>query len=270
MSGKRRRIVIIITFVAIFAVLSLPLEVSRSMRKVVTGLFSPVLSVCRSITGKLADIWNVTFHGDNIVRESLRKEREILRLRAELALEREKARQLESLRRQLQEARGRGFRVIPARIIGREPDSWYQTLLINRGRKHGVGTGMAVVHGENLLGRVIEVGGGWSRARLILDARSAVPVATVNGDVPGMVIGSGPSELKMTLIRHNATVEVGEEVVTTHLRAVLDQESSLPQGLVVGTISRISYEQDGLYQSATLKSKVNFRNLREVLVVISK
>lgn len=270
MSGKRRRIVIIVTFVAIFGVLSLPLSFSRSLRKVVTGLFSPVLSGCRSVTGKLGDIWSVAFHGDNIVRESLRKEREILRLQAELALERDKTRELASLHNQLQEAAARSFRVLAARVIGREPDSWYQTLLINRGRQHGVRNGMAVARGENLVGRVTEVGGKWSRVRLILDVRSSVPAVTLDGDLPGIVTGSGPGELKMTLIKHNARVKMGDVVTTTHLRPVLDQEVPLPQGLVIGTIRRVAHEEDGLYQSATLESEVNFRNLREVLVIVPK
>lgn len=269
MSGKRRRIAIVAMFVAIFVFLSLPLSVSRSVKEVVTGFFSPLFSVCRSIAKKLSDIWEVTFHGDN-VRENLRKERELLELRLKLAQEREKTRELSSLHSQLREVGERGFEVIIAGVVGRDSDSWYQTMLINRGRRDGVKRGMAVVHGENLVGRVTEVGRKLSRVRLILDVGSAVPAVTHDGGVPGMVIGSGPGELKMTHIKHNARLKVEDVVVTTHLAPVPTQEEPLPQGLVIGKIVSVSQEEEGLYQSAVLKSAVNFRHLSEVLVVVRK
>jgi rod shape-determining protein MreC len=270
LSGKRRRVAIVVMFVAIFVFLSLPMSVSRSVKEVVTGFFSPVLSVCRSITDKLGDIWEVTFHGDNIVRENLRNERELLKLRLELAQAREKVEQMKSLHGQLRRAAGRGFEVIPARVNGRDPDSWYQTLLIDRGRRDGLRRGMAVAHGENFVGRVIEVGGRWSRVRLVLDVESAIPAVTVGGEVPGMVIGSGPGELKMTLIKHNDRVKVNDVVVTTHLDPVFPEEAPLPQGLVIGKMVSVFQEEEGLYQSAILESEVPFRHLSQLLVVVPK
>ncbi len=271
MSGKRRRTAIVVMFLAIFVFLSLPMKVSRSVKEAVTDFFSPLLSVCRAITDKLSDIWTVTFHGDNVVRENLRKERELLELRFKLAESREKIRELTSLNGQLREAARNGFEAIPARVIGREPDSWYQTLLIDRGARDGVQKRAAVVYGDNLVGRIIEVGRKWSRVRLILDVDSAISAVTLQGDVPGMVIGSGPGQLKMTLIRHNAKLKVGDGVVSAHLEKVLSEdEAPLPQGLVIGTIVSISQEEEGLYQSAVLQSNVPFRNLSEVLVVVPK
>ncbi len=271
MSGKRRRIVIVGMFVAIFVFLSLPLSVSRSVKEVLTGFFSPVFSVSRSVTDKFRDIWDVTVHGDNIVRENLRKERELLELRFKLAEAREKIRELKSLDEQLKKAAERGFEVIPARVVGRDPDSWYQTMLINRGRRNGVRRGMAVAHGDNFVGRIIEVGRRLSRVRLVLDVASRIPAVTVNGEVPGIVIGSGPGELKMTLIKHNERVKVNDVVVTTHLDPVLTEEQApLPQGLVIGRIVSVSPEEEGLYQSAILESDVRFRHLSQLLVVVPK
>lgn len=271
MSGRRRRIAVVVTFVAIFVFLSLPLKVSRSVKEKVTDLFYPVFSVSRSVIHKLRDIWTVTFHGDNIVRENLRKERQILRLRSELAGAREKIRELASLSSQLEEVAGSGFKVIPARIVAREADNLYQTLLIDRGATDGVQKRTAVVHGEDFVGRVTEVGRNWSRVRLIVDVRSAVPALTVNAQVRGMVVGSGPGQLKMTLIEHNARVKVGQTVVTAHQGKVLSEdEAALPQGLVIGKIVSILQEEEGLYKSAVLESAVSFRSLSEVLVVIPK
>lgn len=268
MSSKRRRIVLVIVFLTIFVFLSLSVTVSRSVKKVSTGFFFPVLSAMRSVGQKLEDIWAVTFHSKNIARENLRKEREILKLRTELRLAEEQIRQLGSVHEQLRELVKLGHEVIHARVIGREPDSWYHTFLIDRGVKRGVGRGMPVVHGENIVGRVIEVGGAWSRVRLILDPQSAIPAVTVEGRVAGVIVGRGVAAMKMTYIEHTARIKVGDTVVTSHLGKVLDHdEAPLPAGLVVGKVVSLSPEEEGLYQSAELESPVEFRDLREVFVV---
>jgi rod shape-determining protein MreC len=213
----------------------------------------------------------VTFHSNNIVRENLRKEREILQLRTELRLAEEQIRQLASAHEQLRDLMKLGHQVIRARVIGREPDSWYHTFLIDRGVKHGVGRGMPVVHGENIVGRVIETGGTWSRVRLILDPQSAIPAVTVEGRVAGVIVGRGVAAMKMTYIEHTARIKVGDTVVTAHLGRVLDHdEAPLPEGLVVGEVVSLSPEEEGLYQSAELESAVEFRDLREVFVVAPK
>jgi rod shape-determining protein MreC len=73
----------------------------------------------------------------------------------------------------------------------------------------------------------------------------------------------------MTFIQHNAEVEVGETAVTAHQGKVLsDDEAPLPQGLVIGKVVGVTHEEEGLYQSATLESEVDFRKLKELLVVV--
>ncbi len=271
MSGKRRRITVVAVFLVIFVFLSLPIGVSRSAKEAITNFFYPLFSLARSVGEKLGHIWDAAFHSDNIVRQNLQKEREILKLRTELALAREEIRELSSLNEQLAKLARYDFEIIAARVIGREPDSWYKTLLIDRGVKHGVGRGMPVVYGENLVGRVTEAGGRWSRVRLVLDPQSAVPALTRGGLAAGLIVGAGPAQLKMTYIEHNARIEVGDTVVTAHLAQVLGHdESPLPRGLVIGKIVSVSKEEQGLYQSANLKSEVDFRNLPEVFVVVPK
>ncbi len=271
MSGKRKRIIAVVVFLVIFAFLSLSVTVSRSIKEASTGVFSPLLSVMRSVGRKLEDIWDAAFHSNSIVRQKLRKERENARLRAQLTLAREKIRELGALHGQLEELAKLPFDVIPAKVIARDPDIWYQTFVIGLGSKHGVGRGMPVVHGENLVGRVIEVGVRWSRVRLILDPQSAIPAVTNGGQATGIVVGNGSGPLNMTYIKHTDKLMVGDLVLTSHLGKVLDQdESPLPQGLVIGRIVDLSTEEQGLYKSAELKSAVRFKDLREVFVVVPK
>jgi rod shape-determining protein MreC len=271
LSSKRKRIIAVVVFLVIFVFLSLSVTVSRSVKEVSTGFFSPLLSVMRAVGQKLEDIWDATFHSNNMVRESLRKERENLKLRAELVLAREKIRELGSLHSQLEELAKLPFEVIPAKVLGRDPDIWYQSFVIGRGTNHGVGRGMPVVCGENLVGRVIEVGARWSRVRLILDPQSAIPAVTNGGQATGIVVGNGSDPLSMTYVKHNEQLKVGDLVLTAHLGKVLDEDQSpLPQGFVIGRVVGVLPEEEGLYKSARLESAVRFRDLREVFVVVPK
>ncbi len=75
-----------------------------------------------------------------------RQEAEVRRLREENA-------QLSGLRRFV----GESYRLIPARVLGRSSDPAANTLLIDRGSRHGVSVGQIAVDGPSLLGRVVAV-----------------------------------------------------------------------------------------------------------------
>ena len=63
---------------------------------------------------------------------------------------------------------------IYAKVIARAPGQWFETFSINRGKNDGVTTGMAVVNGDGLIGRVYEAGLNYAKVICIVDTRSAV------------------------------------------------------------------------------------------------
>jgi rod shape-determining protein MreC len=59
------------------------------------------------------------------------------------------------------------------------------------------------------------------------------------------------------------TIEVGEQVVTSHI------SSRFLQGLFIGYISEIEVDPNNLTRSGYITPAVDFRNLQEVLVITS-
>lgn len=150
---------------------------------------------------------------------------------------------------------------IPARVIGRDLAPWRKTLLIDKGSHHGIKKRMAVVNARGLVGRVVETGPLTARAILLLDPESRVSVLFQEDRDLGVAEGDGSSFLRVTHIDREASVKVGERVVSSGLGGIY------PKGIGVGTVEMVGNEKEGLELFATVRPFVQFSKLEEVLVV---
>lgn len=123
-----------------------------------------------------------------------------------------------------------------AGVIGREPNTWYRSVVINRGSQHGVRQDMPVVTNDGLVGMVIGVTKNTAEVLLILDAEGAVGARILeNRSAPGVVTGTGRSDyLQMIHLPHDIPIERGHTVVTSGLGGLY------PRGIRVGTVDRKS------------------------------
>jgi rod shape-determining protein MreC len=150
------------------------------------------------------------------------------------------------LRAALDFARASEFSNIPARIIGREPGSFFTSITINKGSRHGVGRNMPVVAIQDgtrgLVGRVIEVGLTTSTVMPLVDADSFVAARLTRSRHEGLVAGQGQDGLLlMNYVPKSAraAIGVGDIVITSGM------ESLFPEGIRIGTVEAIegrSYE----------------------------
>ncbi len=264
MFKNKKRIIIIFTFLVIFIFLSLPLPISRNIKTSITNIFSPVLRVVSGIGHKIAQIWDVTFHSTNIVSESEKHKSKIKELEAENVKLKEEIRTLKSFNEQLAELEGSGFTLVPARIIGRDPDVWHRTIIINRGSKSKIGSGMPVVYGKNLVGRIIEVKPRWSRVRLIFDSQSRIPGLIQKLRTKVLVETSAFNQLKIEYMEEEP--KEGSIVITSQLSLSPEEEKIFPQGFTIGKI--ISKKKEQASWSAILEPTIDFKTLEEVFVVI--
>ncbi len=139
------------------------------------------------------------------------------------------------------------FQNIPGRIIGKDPGIVFTSLLVNRGSRHGIETGMAVVgyqDGEQgLVGKVIEVSPFTSIVRPILDPQSFVSSRLSRTRYEGLLRGRGTESDTMImeyLDRESRNqINVGDEIITSGLNSLY------PPNLRIGTVAAIlgnSYE----------------------------
>jgi len=266
---RRRLILVLLVFVAIFVLLSVKSPISRWARKPVMTVVTPLLRGVEAV-GRWAGRVGEAIAGCGATRERDRLERQVSELQAELAaLEAE----LESARAtaaQLDELREFNLTLLPARIVGRDPTSWYNTAVLNVGSGRGVRRGMQVVRGRWYVGRVEEVGPGWSRVMLALDPRSVIPATVAGQDIRGLVETTRKRTLLFKYLADEPEVRPGDRIVTARATTTGNvAEMYFVEGFEVGTLTALAGEESG-WQTAVLERPAMLDRLSEVLVVISE
>lgn len=157
------------------------------------------------------------------------------------------------------------YNTVASRIISYEPDNWDDTIVIDKGTKHGIKEGDVVVTGGGVVGQVTQAGTTWSRVSAIINLDNALGVRVIRtGD---LAIVEGDAELsregncKMDFISKDASVIVGDLLETSGLGGIY------PAGMTVGTVIKINSDNTGTMQYAVVEPVVDFNNLYEVLVI---
>ncbi|RQD78182.1 MAG: rod shape-determining protein MreC, partial [Candidatus Syntrophonatronum acetioxidans] len=158
------------------------------------------------------------------------------------------------------------YDLIPAKIIARDPSTWFNTLIINKGYNDGVARDMAVTTQDGLVGNVMAVSRHASKVLLLTDSRRAVS-GVVQGSrdmgTIGFVEGSvdEPGYCRMINISREAEISRDDVIISSGLGGVF------PPGLVIGEVMEVGRDEYGLLKSALIKPAVNFNRLEEVFVV---
>jgi len=150
-----------------------------------------------------------------------------------------------------------------AKVIARDPGSWYKTLVLNRGHRDGLSKNMAVVTPDGLIGIIDRTTAYTSEVLLIIDAESAVGAKILENRVTtGIASGIGRADyMKMIHLPHDAPLEKGQTIVSSGLGGLY------PEGLLIGTVSEIKIEPNGLIKSAFLEPAADFNSIEEVFVI---
>ncbi len=148
-----------------------------------------------------------------------------------------------------------------ASVIGRDPSPFLRYVIINVGSNEGVLPGMPVVTDKGLVGRVDAVIGEAARLQLVTDAASAVNVRLQASNTEAILVGSITGDLSLDMIPQDATIQVGDVVLTSGLGG------NYPANLLVGQIVSVRKLQSELFQQAIIQPNVDFNRLQFVLVI---
>jgi len=170
----------------------------------------------------------------DVRQENLRLKAEQAGLESQLVFLREQLNALSHLRGLVEWQRDQPYPMIPARVIGRDANHLFQTVILNRGSRHGVRKDQPVVDGEGLVGRVIVVSPISSRVLLMTDERhgaGAVIGATLTDRHLGVVRGEErQTGARFQFLTPPQLMENGEKVVTS------GQDGIYPPGLLIGRV----------------------------------
>lgn len=197
-------------------------------------------------------------------------ERERDRLKLEVIQLDEIVRENNELRRALQYVEKAPLAVVAGRVINRKPSNWYNTLVIDKGRSHGVQVDSPVIvpvgEAAGLVGKVSEVIGENSAVVLLLtDEMCQVSAKLQNSQEQGILGGQRGAlrtmpNLRLRYLSKEAEVAAGRKVVSSGAGGLF------PPDLLLGEV--ISFEIGAIDAEALVKPSVNFEELTDIFVVL--
>jgi len=223
---------------------------------------SPVATVSSGMTNYFRSIANLRTAQDENTQLKQQVEELQLELKAKegLTAENERLKNLLDLKDQSK------YKVLTARIIGRDPSIWFDSAVINQGSLNGVKLNMPVVANGGLVGRVTAVSP--LTAQIDLLTRDKSGLGAVIGQVGvsnalGVVMGTSKNGLlEMKYVPGTTDVQVGQAVFTT------GQDGIYPSGLKVGDIfDAKSYGSSQPYQ-ILIKPAASLDSIQEVGVLL--
>ena len=148
-----------------------------------------------------------------------------------------------------------------AKIIGREPNSWFRAITIDRGSKEEIKKDMVILDNDGLIGRVMVASPYSSKVMLITDTGSAVPALLRENRACGIVYGTG-QKCEMKYISAEVKVKPGDVIITSGLGKIF------PKGIVIGEVIQVYQSPDKLFQTAEIEPAVPFECLENVLIIV--
>ncbi|ALF55483.1 rod shape-determining protein MreC [Nostoc piscinale CENA21] len=151
--------------------------------------------------------------------------------------------ELESQNQQLQNLLGYvqpepvASRPVPARVVGRSADHWWQQVTLNRGSNSGIQEGYIVKAEGGLVGLVDSVTPNTSRVLLISDLKSQVGVTVSRTSAKGVLRGDSSAEAVLEFYEKVPNVKVGDLVSTS------TYSQKFPSGLAVGKIKSLDLKK---------------------------
>lgn len=190
--------------------------------------------------------------------------------RDQLLAENAKLNQLQEEVSQLREQLGfkdshPNLKLLGANVIGHDPSGTSHYAILDRGSDDGVTLGMAVVTPDFYAGQVTEVDPGRCRVTFATDM-SATVAATVEGQTAsGIVYGRAQlgGEMEMRYLQPNATVKVGDVIVTS------GKTARVPAGLVIGKVTEVTRTVQASTQTLEVAPVVDYNKFQALTIILN-
>jgi|SRR5690625_2083040 len=243
--------------------LSLPEQLINDSISVVQNLIYQPTQAAVSFLSNIEDIKS-TYEENNLLREKLAEYKTLIFDVQELERENKELRELLELIDS-----PRDFEPILANVVARSPEKWLDTVILNKGKQHGVAANMAVITNDGMIGRIKTVSNFSSTVQLIsgfdqLNRISAIITREEEDNIFGMIEGyeKESHSLIFTMIEQpKKPLKKGELVVTS------DMGGLYPSGLLIGTVKEVDEGSYGLSSIAKIEPAAKMSELHHVIIV---
>jgi len=155
--------------------------------------------------------------------------------------------------------------LLAAQVAALKPNPHSDTLTLNRGSAQGVHS-QSVVLAPNgaLVGQVLDVSANACDVLLLTDGVSSVG-ALVHNHTPrgpiGLCQGDGQGHLRVTYLRSDALLHIGDAVTTSGLGGIF------PKSVPIGAVASVFVDKTRSLQTAVLRPAADYDHLEEVFLI---
>ena len=255
--------VILIFF--LFFLISLNREKSGNwnpIEKIVVEITAPFQKIVYSTINSTRNIWLKYFGLINARKENIRLKEQIISLKTESYRNQELLATYRRLLRLLQFTERTDQAVLAAQVIGRDPSGFFQSVIINRGKRAGLSVNMPVVNEEGVVGRIVSVSDNYSKVLLLIDQNSAVDCINQRSRDGGIVKGLSSNTCIMDYVLKSANIEVEDVIITSGIGGIF------PKGVPIGRVIDIQDPPDEFFMEIKIEPYVDFSRIEEVLVIL--
>jgi rod shape-determining protein MreC len=269
-SGGRQKIrfrtplLITITLVVVFALLSLGLKRSvivRQLESLAISLTSPVLKGIHYLGDSVKEVWQGYFFLVGVRQENELLKRRLEELQTQEVQHQEALQALKRLEALLELKKQLAVPVTGGRVIAYDPSLWSRCAILDKGKNQGVEVGLPVLASQGVVGRIVETFPNYAKVMLIVDRNSGADAMLQRTRGRGILQGKGGNRCALEYVPKNADVQVGDLVLASGLGGIY------PPGLVFGKVTAAEKKGPGVFQEIEVTPASDLSSLEEVLVV---
>ena len=157
-------------------------------------------------------------------------------------------------------ARGK-MDLIAAQVIGRDPVTDVEGILINRGMNDGIKHGLAVITPDGVVGYIARMDSNTASVRVLTDRYAVIDAVVQRTRARGIVEGKNRTTCRLRYIERAVDVAVGDLIVTTGIASLF------PRGFPIGRVTSVEETKYGVSQKVDIEPLVHPSTLEEVFVI---
>ena len=158
---------------------------------------------------------------------------------------------------------------IGSEIIGYSGESFSKGYILDKGEKHGLAKGMAIISNKGLVGKITSVGSNWAIAESLISENVSVAVMVdstreTTGILSGYKNHNDENLAVVTNLPINSEIKEGDVILTSGLGQIYPKEIRIGEVISVGT------DEVKVMKTAIVKPYVDFNKLEEIFAVVPK
>jgi len=265
---KRKRFFFFLLFIILcVSLVTLGADKSRPpspASNAVQSLFAYPLSLSRWCVAAVTGTWNRYIYLVDVEKHNAALVQELGLLAIENQQLREQFLENQRLRTLLDFKQQFSYQMLPAEVVGRDPSSWFKTIILNKGSQSGIRPGSGVISPGGVVGTVIETTPHSSRVLLITDQNSTIDIIVQRSRIRGILEGLSENKCRVNYVVKKEDIRINDAIITSGLNAVF------PAGIFIGSVVTANNNPDGFFKHIEVEPAVDFSKISEVLVVLNE